>query len=48
MLKNLVHDLFLISDDKFTELEGVLLKRGGGIYSPHLQPTIYVNLHFNL
>ena len=30
MLKNLVLDLFLIYDDKFRELEGVLLKRGGG------------------
>ena len=36
MLKNLVHDLFLIYDDKFRELEGVLLKRGGG----DLQPTL--------
>ena len=35
MLKNVVHDLFLLSDDEFRELGGYCLSGGG-----HLQPTL--------
>ena len=48
MLKNLVHNLFILSDDEFKELGGYCLSGGGGIDSLHLQPTVYVNLDFNL
>ena len=48
MLKILAHDLFLLFDDEFRELGGYCLSAGGGIHSPHLQPTWYVNFHFIL